>query len=86
VRPEVIYPKISGVSENRIYFEIPSSGRVQIDLYNLLGQRVRTIGNARLPSGAHTIHFDRAGLVSGIYFLRIKTPQGVCAGKVAVVR
>ncbi len=86
IKREEPTPQISGVLENRIYFEIPSSGRVQIDLYNLLGQRVRTIGNARLPSGAHSVHFDRANLSSGIYFVRIKTPQGECSGKVAIIR
>lgn len=60
-----------------ISFALPKSSLVRIEVYNILGQRVRSLVNRELPAGEHQIDFDgrdesRHSLASGIYFYRIK--------------
>ncbi len=59
-----------------ISFALPTSSVVHLEVYNILGQRVRSLVNHKLPAGEHQIEFDgrdenRQSLASGVYFYRI---------------
>lgn len=61
-----------------ISFELPVRGDVRLDIYNLLGQNVRTLVNGSLEAGSHTITWDgRAdngtGVASGVYLYRLQS-------------
>ncbi|MDP8210824.1 MAG: GLUG motif-containing protein, partial [Candidatus Stygibacter australis] len=56
-----------------ICFEIEESGDVLIQIYNLRGQKVETLADGYYGSGKHNITWDAHDLVSGIYFINIKT-------------
>ena len=56
----------------RIRFGLPQASDVLIEVYNVLGQRVATLLNARKPAGYHEVEFDASQLGSGIYIYRIK--------------
>jgi len=63
--------------ETSIKFEIPKAGKVQLYIYNVLGQRVATLLNEQYPAGRHEVRWDgrndsSARLASGIYFLQLK--------------
>ena len=50
--------------------------RVTVYIYNLLGQRVRTLLNDNIPAGYHVAEWDGMGnggqnLASGVYFLQL---------------
>ncbi len=51
-----------------ILYEIPVSSWVEIDVYNILGQRVNTLVNQFRTPGTYSIHFEGGDLPSGIYF------------------
>jgi hypothetical protein len=60
-----------------IRFALPVNSRVVAELFNLLGQRVRTLISAELAAGNHTVEWDGTGenarqLGSGVYFLRLE--------------
>jgi hypothetical protein len=60
----------------RITFSLPVRSRVTVEVYNLLGQRVRTLVNGERPAGNHSMEWDGTGdasqqLGSGVYFLRL---------------
>jgi hypothetical protein len=55
-----------------IQFTLETASDVQIDIYNAVGQEVRSIMNERRPSGTHIISFDRGDLNHGLYFYSIK--------------
>jgi len=58
-------------SNTMISFNLPVESRVDIKIYNILGKLVLTlIDNEKYDSGLHTISFDRAGISSGMYFIR----------------
>jgi alkaline phosphatase D len=56
----------------RIKFSIVDDSHVNIDLYNMLGEKTGTILNEFRRRGEHEILFNAQGLSSGIYFYRIK--------------
>lgn len=60
-----------------IRFILPAASRVRLEIYDLLGRRVRTLANASFPPGGHEVECDRratAGFLvqSGLYFYSIE--------------
>ncbi|TKJ37992.1 hypothetical protein CEE37_13610 [candidate division LCP-89 bacterium B3_LCP] len=78
--------QLTGLSESLLQFNILEAGNVNIDLYNLLGQHVKTIHNNYQQPGTHTTNIDQSSLSSGIYFLRLHTPTSSHVTKMVVVR
>jgi hypothetical protein len=60
-----------------IYYELPRPSEVKLEVYNLLGQNVRTLINARQEAGRHQIVWDGKNdfgspVASGIYIYRFQ--------------
>jgi len=60
-----------------ISFALPQESDVLLVIYNLLGEKVRTLVNERLRAGVHHVTFDSRDnngrqVASGIYFYKIK--------------
>jgi subtilisin family serine protease len=55
-----------------ISFTLPVSENVQLNVYNVLGQRVATLVNGTMPAGSHTVNFNAANLASGVYIYSIR--------------
>jgi len=63
--------------ETVIKFNLPEASRVSLNVYNVLGQVVRTLVNEELSAGLHSIIWDGknaqgSDVSSGVYFCRIK--------------
>jgi hypothetical protein len=43
-----------------------------LNVYNLLGQKIRTLIQKQQSAGMHQVSFDASGLAGGIYFYSIK--------------
>jgi len=54
-----------------IRFDLPAVAHVTITVYNVLGQRVVTLADEVRQAGTHSVHFNGAGLASGVYFYRL---------------
>jgi photosystem II stability/assembly factor-like uncharacterized protein len=59
-------------SSTIIRFDLPSSGLVSLNAYNLAGQRVATLFSKNLQNGRHLYEWNPASLSSGVYFLRLE--------------
>ena len=59
----------------KIKFDVPVSTDVKIVLYNILGEKVRTLVNKKYAPGRHEYVLEASGLAAGLYFYRIKTNQ-----------
>ena len=61
-----------------IVFGLPHSARVNIVLFNAIGQQVAVMFNGYREAGYHKIQFDASSLNSGVYFYRIQadSPSG----------
>jgi photosystem II stability/assembly factor-like uncharacterized protein len=56
-----------------INFGIPTPGRVQIVIYNALGQKVQTVLNEELQVGTHRVQVDAQNLASGVYYYMLES-------------
>ena len=59
-------------SVTNINFEVKKTSQVSLNLYNIKGQKVKTLINSRIRKGKHNYKCDLSGLPSGVYFYRIK--------------
>ncbi len=55
-----------------IRYRLPQFSKVQLTVYNTLGQKVRTLVNERQTAGKYSITFDATGLASGVYYYRLE--------------
>jgi hypothetical protein len=69
-----------------IPFDLPEASLVKIEVFNILGQRVRVLENGRLPAGRHERTFDSTVLPSGIYLYKMETDQFVATKRMMLVR
>ena len=86
VRPDIGFSEylINPSSVNaRLDYELEQSGTVDISLYNIHGQRLRTLHHARSDAGTYQIDIDKSNLPKGIYFIHIMfiTDDGTTAYK-----
>lgn len=56
-----------------IAFELPASMHLTLNVYNALGQKVATLVDGFMASGAHQINWNADGLPSGSYLYRLET-------------
>jgi len=74
-----------------ISFSIPKNTYVSLDVYNMLGQRVRTLINQSLPMGVHQAAWDGTNdlgetVTNGIYFYSLRSNVGVQTRKMMFVK
>ncbi|RMF69992.1 MAG: T9SS C-terminal target domain-containing protein, partial [Calditrichaeota bacterium] len=70
--------------ETTIRYQLPEAGRVTLTIYNLLGQKVRTLVNQNRSAGSYMVVWDGrddAGEIapSGLYFYRLSVNGRVAA-------
>ncbi len=56
-----------------IQYQIPQSGNVILNIYDILGRKVRTLVNQYQTAGEHSVNFDGRNLSSGIYLYQLKS-------------
>ncbi len=54
-----------------ISYQLAAGSDVKLVVFNVLGQKVRTLVNRRQAAGKYSVVFDASGLASGIYYYRI---------------
>jgi hypothetical protein len=60
-----------------ISFALPQESRVTLDIYNILGQKVKTLVDGAMPAGYHKLEWDGSdhnglGVSSGVYLYKLK--------------
>jgi hypothetical protein len=72
--------------QTTIRYEVPQSGRVQMAVYNALGQRIGVLVNKRQEAGHHKTTFAPGALPSGVYFIRLTSGGTTRIQKMTVVQ
>jgi len=78
-------------SEIEIRYGTPLSTNIELSIYNVNGQLVRRLLSVEVPAGEYEALWDfrdgRGLLVGpGVYFLRLKAPEGHAASKIIITR
>ena len=79
-----------------IRFELPQDGIVTIELYDILGQKVRTILNEFKNAGRYEVEFsakggsasggNSTGLASGVYIYQLRVNDFITSKKMVLIR
>ncbi len=56
-----------------ISFHIPFTTKIEINLYNLLGQKIKTIYSDNISAGKHQLEISGVDLSSGVYYYELKS-------------
>ncbi len=77
--------------ETTIRYELRKPAQVKLQVYNVVGQVVRTLVDGRMPAGRYSIKWtgdDNRGqpVSSGVYFLKMKAGDFNAVKKMALVR
>ncbi len=84
-----IYPNPFNPVTN-ISFETKSKGITRIDIFNVKGQKVKTILNETIDRGNHIYQWDgtdhNRNISSGVYFCRIKTENSEMTKKLVLIK
>lgn len=67
-------------------YSIPVDGKVQVNVFNSLGQKVTTLINDYKPAGTYQIEFNAKNLSSGIYFVKFSTNNTVLTKKISLLK
>ena len=69
-----------------ISYAVRESGRVRLDVFDLLGRRVRVLVNDVRPAGRYTVALDGASLASGTYLYRLEAAGEVHVRKMILAK
>lgn len=69
-----------------IRYSIRVRSNVSLTVYNMLGQKVRTLVQDEEDAGTYSVRFDATGLASGMYTYAIKAGSFVYAKKLLLIR
>jgi flagellar hook assembly protein FlgD len=63
-----------------IQFEIPQNSAVELSIYNMLGQKIKSLINRKMNSGYHSVYWDGTDnngqvVSSGLYMYSLVTEQ-----------
>jgi hypothetical protein len=66
--------------ETEIFFNLPERMFVNLAIYNILGEKVRTLANSAMEEGTHNIYWDGRDdtgtlVASGIYFYKLSAGE-----------
>lgn len=64
----------------------PRSGRVQVEIFNVAGQRVAILWSGPLAAGRHEFTWDGGGMPSGVYLARLTAPGKRHTRKLTLVK
>ncbi len=69
-----------------ISFQLNKRCKVQLQLYNILGQEVKTLINESKQEGMHNYQLDMSLFASGVYIYRLTTPEGSKSKKLLFIK
>jgi len=74
-----------------ISFDLYANSNVDLSVYNMMGQKVTTLVNEFKEVGSYDVDWNGAdntgaSLASGIYMVKLATPQGVVTNKVTLLK
>lgn len=70
----------------KISYSLPKTSLVQLKIFNLLGQEIRTIVNEEKSAGNYEVNFDASELPSGVYIYKMQAGSFVETKKMILIK
>ncbi len=67
-------------------YELAKDSKVQLSIYNLQGQKVKTVVQGEQSAGVHKERLDMSSANNGVYIYRLRTAEGLATGKIIVTK
>ena len=61
-------------------------GKVELAVYNLVGEKVEVLVNKVMPAGAHAVTWDASNVASGVYYYKLSSAEGTIAKRMLLLR
>ncbi len=80
-----------GAEKTTLVFELPQRQEMEVIIYNILGEKVRTLVQGVYAAGIHTLQWDgrrddRSQVASGVYFYQCKVAQQTFTRKMLILQ
>ena len=72
--------------QTTIGFFIAENSNVKIDVYNIIGKKVKQLLNGNMRAGHHTVVFNAFGLSSGIYLYKMTVGNQITVKKMMILK
>jgi len=77
--------------ETNISFDIPCDSDVKLEIYNIKGQKVKTLADKRLSAGSHSIvwngtNSNNKSVASGVYFYKLRSDNKELTKKMVLLK
>ncbi len=69
-----------------VRYDLPTTSKVVLKVYDVLGREVATIVNAKQPAGSYKLDLNMSRYASGLYFLRLSAGQYVRTQKMMLLK
>ncbi|HBQ58474.1 MAG TPA: hypothetical protein DD671_02315, partial [Balneolaceae bacterium] len=79
------YPNPFNPTTN-ISYAIPEATQVTLEVFNMLGQKVKTLVNERQVAGSKMVSFDASSLASGVYIYRLQAGSFVKSQRMTLIK
>ena len=73
-------------SSTIIKYQIPKEGRVIINLYNILGEKIKTFVDEYKSAGSYSLTLNSGELPSGVYLYALETNNKVLTKKLTILK
>ncbi len=69
-----------------IAYVTKTPGKVELAVYNLVGEKVKVLVDEVMPAGGHAITWDADGVASGVYYYKLSTSEGAVAKRALLLK
>jgi hypothetical protein len=69
-----------------IRYELPQDGQVTIEVFDILGQKVKTILNEFKRADRYEVKFSSTGLASGVYIYQLRVNDFITSKKMVILK
>jgi hypothetical protein len=70
----------------KIKYSIPEKSEVQIKVFNVLGEKIKTLVNEEKPAGEYEVEFDGSTLPSGVYLYQLQAGGYISVKKMLLLK
>lgn len=72
--------------ETQISYNLPKTGKVTLEVYSVLGQKISTLVSKQQNAGIYTVNFNASSLASGMYFYRLRFNNQILTQKMTLLK
>jgi hypothetical protein len=69
-----------------VQYDLPHAGEIQLEVFNVLGERVAQLFDGYAAAGRHQVVFNGATLPTGVYFCRLRAQDLVKTIRLLLLR